>query len=175
MDATTFKDAISKGNYQKDECFINSIFDFYGDNLMRADKKRNVINRATILQTIGKTEENIKDGLSIEDVLPFFIKHKLTLKVFDKFYKMVAKHEPPTRNHHNKPMNCLMTDGHIYTLNHDIKRLEQKEDESDHYAPTVCDTYYINEEAKPRKAKMIATIDDILQVVREMPAPEDPK
>ena len=175
MDATTFKDAISKGNYQKDECFINSIFDFYGDNLMRADKKRNVINRATILQTIGKTEENIKDGLSIEDVLPFFIKHKLTLKVFDKFYKMVAKHEPPTRNHHNKPMNCLMTDGHIYTLNHDIKRLEQKENESDHYAPTVCDTYYINEEAKPRKAKMIATIDDILQVVREMPAPEDPK
>ena len=69
----------------------------------------------------------------------------------------------------------MMTDGHIYTLNHDIKRLEQKEDEDDHYAPTVCDTYYINEDAKPRKAKMLRNIDDILQVVREMPAPEDPK
>ena len=37
LDATTLKDAISKGNYQKYECFINHIYDFYGDNLMRAD------------------------------------------------------------------------------------------------------------------------------------------
>ena len=69
----------------------------------------------------------------------------------------------------------MMTDGHIYTLNHDIKRLEQKEDEDDHYAPTVCDTYYINDDAKPRKAKMIGNIDDILKVVRDMPVPKDPK
>ena len=43
-------------------------------------------------------------------------------------------------------MYCMQTDGHIYTLNHDIKRLEQKQDEEDHYAPIVGDTYYINEE-----------------------------
>ena len=28
LDATTFKDAIRKGNYQTDECFIHSIYDF---------------------------------------------------------------------------------------------------------------------------------------------------
>ena len=39
QDADTFKEAISKSNYQKDEAFINSIYDFFGDNLMRADKK----------------------------------------------------------------------------------------------------------------------------------------
>ena len=89
LDADTLKEAISKGNYQKDECFINSLYDFYGDNLMRADKKRNVVNRVTILKTIGKTEETIKNGLSIEDVLPFFEKHRLHLRVFDKFYKMI--------------------------------------------------------------------------------------
>ena len=49
LDANTLKDAISKRNYQKDECFINSMTDFYGDNLMHPDKKRNVVNRATIL------------------------------------------------------------------------------------------------------------------------------
>jgi len=38
LDADTFKEAISKGKYKKDECFINSIYDFYGDNLMRPDK-----------------------------------------------------------------------------------------------------------------------------------------
>ena len=55
----------------------------------------------------------------------------------------------------------MITDGHIYTLNHDIKLLEQQLDEDDHYAPTVCDTYYINDDAKPRKANMIANIDDM--------------
>ena len=82
---------------------------------MRADKKRNIVNRATILQTIGRTEENIKEGLSIEDILPFFVKHKLTLRVFDKFYKMVFKYEPLTPNRTNKVMYVMMSDNHIYT------------------------------------------------------------
>ena len=71
LEAGTFKEAISKNNYTKDECFINSIYDFYSDNLLRSDKKRNVINRAVILKTINKTEENVKEGLSVEDVLLF--------------------------------------------------------------------------------------------------------
>ena len=87
---------------------------------------------------------------------------------------MIFKYEPANRNHHNKPMYCMMTDGHIYTLNHDVKRLEQKQDESDTHIPKVGETYYINAEAKPRPAKMITQIDDIMQVVRDMPKPEDP-
>jgi len=180
LDASTFKEAISKKRYAKDECFINSIYDFYHDNLLRSDKKRNVITRASILKTIGKTEESVKEGLSIEDVLPFFIQHRLTLRVFDKFCKVMFKYDPPMRNHHNKVMYCMMTDGHIYTLNHDVKRLEQMQDEQeehmgDTYTPRVGDGYFIKEDAKPRPAKMITTIDDILQVVRDMPKPEDPK
>ncbi len=121
-------------------------------------------------------EEQVKDGLSIEDVLACCTKHRVTVRVFDKFYKMIAKHEPPGKNHiNNKPMYVMVTDGHVYTLNHDIKHLEHQQDEDDHYAPAVCDTYYINDEAKPRKAKMMRDIDDILQVIRDMPAPEDPK
>ena len=71
LEANTFKEAIAKDNYVKDECFINCIYDFYADNLLRTDEKRNVITRASILATIGKTEESVKEGLSIEDVLPF--------------------------------------------------------------------------------------------------------
>ena len=39
LDADTFKEAINKHNYTKDECFINSTYDFYQDNLLRPDKK----------------------------------------------------------------------------------------------------------------------------------------
>jgi hypothetical protein len=175
MEASTFKQAIENKKYVKDECFINSIYDFYHENLLRANKSRNVINRQSILETIGKTEENVKEGLSIEDVLPFFKTHRLHLRVYDKFYKLVAKYDPPVRNHNHKTMFCMMSDGHVYTLNHDIKRLEQQADESDNYTPTVNDSYYINEDAKPRAVKMISSIDDILQVLRDLPPPADEK
>jgi hypothetical protein len=175
LEASTFKEAISKHNYVKDECFINSIYDFYRDNLLRADKKRNIISRASILSTIGKTEESVKEGLSIEDVLPFFEKHRLQLRVFDKFYKLVFKHDPPSRNHHNKAMYCLQADGHIYTLNHNLDRLAHQDQESDseeHIKPRVGETFPIKEEAQARQAKMITNIDDILEVVRALPAPD---
>ena len=67
----------------------------------------------------------------------------------------------------------MMTDGHIYTSSRDTKRLEQQHDEehAESYAPKVGDTYQTREDAEPRQAKMITTIDDILQVVRDMPSP----
>jgi hypothetical protein len=58
MDLTkdTFKEVIQNNNYTKDECILNTIYDFYRDNLLNPDKKCNVITREIILETIGKTE-----------------------------------------------------------------------------------------------------------------------
>ena len=140
---------------------------------MRTDKNRNVITRASILATIGKTEENVKEGLSIEDVLQVFQKHRLQLKVYDKFYKMVFNYDPPKISHHNKVMYCLMTDGHVYTLNHDLPRLAQLDEDDEGIKPTVNDSYYIKEDSEARKAKMINNIDDIIQVIRDMGPSED--
>ena len=61
-------------------------------------------------------------------MLPFFEKFRLQVKVFDQFYKLVFTYYPPIRNHHNKVLYCLMDSNHIYTLNHNIKRLEQVQD-----------------------------------------------
>ena len=49
LTADTFKDAIAKTHYVKDECFLNSIYDFYKDNLLSATKQRNVITRGILL------------------------------------------------------------------------------------------------------------------------------
>jgi hypothetical protein len=37
-----------------------------------SDRKRKQVTREIILQDIGKTEENIKDGVSVKDIIPFF-------------------------------------------------------------------------------------------------------
>ena len=113
LEASTFKQAISNQKYAKDECFLNSIYDFYRENLLKADGKRNAITRESMLKTISKTEQNVKDGLSIEDMLPFFVKHRLVLRVFDKLCKVIFKYDPPSRSHHNKAMYCMISDGHV--------------------------------------------------------------
>ena len=104
----------------------------------------------------------------------FFEKYRLQLRVFDKFYKLVFKHDPPNRNHHNKAMYCLMADVHIYTLNHNLDRLAHREPESDsedNFKPKVGETFQIQEEIEARQARMITNIDDVLEVVRVMPPP----
>ena len=168
LTASTFKDALAKTHYVKDECFLNSIYDFYKDNLLSATKQRNVITREVLLQTIGKTEEAVKQGLSIEDVLPFFVKYRLQLRVFDKFYKLIHKYDPPNRNHHNKTMFCMVTDGHVYTLNHQQKRLEQFEGDDLEVEKKlqVGESYLIREDAEAKPARMIDNIDDILQILK---------
>jgi len=69
----TLKAALTNKAYVTNECWINTIYENYKDTLLSLNK-RNVITRESILQIINKTEDNLKDGLSIEDVLPFFKK-----------------------------------------------------------------------------------------------------
>ena len=119
MSANTFLEAIVNKNYIRDECWINTIVDFYGDNII-SDKKRNRVTRETILQDIGMSEEDIQNnGISVNNIVPFFSKHNLQLKVFDVYGKCIFKYNPPVRNHHNKIAYCMVKGDHVYTLNHD--------------------------------------------------------
>jgi len=179
LSAETLKEAIAKHHYAKDECFINSLYDFYKDTLMNTKRHRNVITREIILETIGKTEDDVKEGLSILDMEPFFVKFRLQLRVFDKFYKLIHKYDPPTRNHHNRAMYCLCADGHIYTLNHDDHRLKQglqhsassssaslEDEELPEVQLKVGENYITREDAEPTPAKMIDGADDLLDIIR---------
>jgi hypothetical protein len=77
------------------------LYDFYKDTLLSTNKNRNVITREIILNVLNRTEDNIKEGLSVEDILPFFIKYKLRLRVFDMFYKLIFKYDPPLLTSNN--------------------------------------------------------------------------
>jgi hypothetical protein len=71
LDSKTFMESIRNEKYKQNECWINSITDSYGDTLMNTDKKRNVLTRAKLLAILNKTEDTVKLGISVKDVLPF--------------------------------------------------------------------------------------------------------
>jgi len=140
--------------------------DIYKDTLF-ASHKREPLTRANLSSIIGKTEETVKDGISITSLLPFFEKYRIPLRVFDCTYKLVFKHNPPlTSRDHPKAMYVLQKNNHIYTLNHDLKRLKQKLHEDYGFTLSASENYYINEKEKYNTFKMLENIDDVLKVIK---------
>ena len=108
-----------KGNHHESECWINTLYDNYGQTLLRPEKKKNLITRQKILKVLGRTEEDIKEGLTVQEVLPFFREYKLKLRVYDVFYNLIHKYDPEVPNFNHRPMFCVTDGDHIYTLNKD--------------------------------------------------------
>ncbi|MFM7984641.1 MAG: hypothetical protein ACKPKO_35490, partial [Candidatus Fonsibacter sp.] len=129
----TFREALQKGNHHVSECWINTLYDNYEQTLLRSDNKTNLITTETILEVLGKTEENIKEGLTIKEVLPFFLKkYKLKLSVYDVFYNLIHKYDPEVPNCNHRPLYCVTDVDHIYTVSKDLDNLAQKSDDDDY-------------------------------------------
>ena len=123
LSKTTFREALRKGNHHVSECWINTLYDNYEQTLLRSDKRKNLITRETILEVLGRTEANIKEGLTIKEVLPFFEKFKLKLRVYDVFYNLIHKYDPEVPNFNHRPFYRVTYGDHIYTLNKDLGNL----------------------------------------------------
>jgi hypothetical protein len=63
------------------------------------------VTRADILNILGKTEDNIQNGITIQEVLPFFEQFQLKLRVYDIFITLVFKYDPLV-DHRNNPPQC---------------------------------------------------------------------
>ena len=66
MEAETIKQAIKKGNYINNLCWVNALNDFYGDTLM-SEKTRKRLTKERIIEIIGKSDF-IEKGASITDM-----------------------------------------------------------------------------------------------------------
>jgi len=136
------------------------------------DKQRYRITRESLLKLLNKTEDTIKQGLTFDEVLPFFVRYKLKLRVFNIFYQRIFTYDPPVENFNNKPMYVLADGDHIYTLNHDLKRLQQtqSEDTDEAYVVQASVDYKLRTDNHIADFKMIKHIDDILDIIRAKPA-----
>ena len=67
--------------------------DYYGEtSLSQSKSDRYRITREKLLNILNVSEDTIKNGLSVEDVVPFFEKFKLQLKVFNEVGKLIFKY-----------------------------------------------------------------------------------
>ena len=169
----TFYEAIQLGNvkHHDNECIINAFIDHYEYTLMK-DNKRDILTRHKIIMMMGKTEKNfIKQGASIKDLQPIFVKYRLKVRIFDAFVKhIIYKYDPPFPDSHAKPFYCMIKNNHIYVLNYDLKSLEQKlSDEGDKKRAYASEEFYIKQEKNEDDVhcKMINNLEDVFKIVKD--------
>ena len=119
-----FIDAVKTGNGRENECCLNALTDYYGDTVLGSNR-REVLSREKLLELIGKTEENVKDGCSLPDVIPFFHKFRIPIRIYGHPFKCIFKYDPTTPNTHFRVFYALIKDNRIYTMNYNLKQLEQ--------------------------------------------------
>jgi hypothetical protein len=129
---------------------------------MNTSRKRNVLTRQKLLTIFNKTEETVKSGITVKDVLPFFQQYKLNLRVFDAFGKLICKHDTQTRNTNNKTMYCMVKGNHVYTLNYNLRSLDQQLNVKPEFCVKAQPDYHIGEARKDPNYKMIAHIDELV-------------
>ena len=132
-------------------------------------ERQEPLTRKELLHAIGKTEETIKKGLSIDEMIPIFVKYRLSLRVYDYKTNLIFKYDPHIRNKHQKVMYVLQHDAHIYTMNHNLKQLAQRLEQEHKINVHVSSdyTFQFQEDDEDVSYKMIQHVDDILDILRE--------
>ena len=99
LEKTTFINAMKQDNLRVNECWLDALTYYYGDTVL-ASNRREVLTRERLLELLGKTEETIGNGCSISDVMPFFHKFRIPIRIYSYPFKCIFKYDPENRNHH---------------------------------------------------------------------------
>ena len=132
---------------------------------MRPGKTKNIVNRDTILKIIGRNESNIKDGLTIEEILPFFKQFNLKLIVYHILYTLIFKFGPEKDSRNYPQMLCVCDGNHIYLINKDLHEIAQKASVEDFKVSASPNFNIIDKPAEPAQLYCIDSIDDIVKII----------
>ena len=153
MSEGAIQQAIKKGNYIENECWINSLTDFYSDTIMN-EKTRNRLTRDKIVELIGR--ENFSEtGATIKEMEAVFKKFNIQVRIFNIVNEVIYIFEPEKGNHHIKAFYAMVNNNHIYTLNYDLSKIQQKQLITKLPTIKAHTDYYINEREEPPQYKMI--------------------
>ena len=161
----TLKEAIKVEHYVKNECWFNTLTDYYKDTLMGDHKReKNKLTKEAILKIINKTEEDFKTkGASITDMAKVFEYFNLQVRIYDALENLIYKRDPIKRNHHIPALYAIVKNNHIYTASDNMNMLRQMLPKSSSYDISVkaSSDYHLNEKEEPVECKMITSLDDI--------------
>ena len=162
----TFMEAIQKGNYVDNQCWLNTLTDNYKDTLMN-NKKKEPMSRGMILKLINKAEQEFTEpGASTDDMIPVFMKYRMRVRIIDQLCKIIYTYSPEMFDRNIRGLYAMVKNNHIYTLNKNIERLEQRQNTDDAFVVKARPVYHVSDREKPSICKMFSTIDVTFEMVK---------
>ena len=102
----TIQKAIKKSNYIENECWINSLTDFYSDTI-RNEKTRNRLTRDKIIELIGRKNFS-ETGATIKEMEAVFKKFNIQVRIFNFVNEVINTYEPEKKK---PPYKNLLRNG----------------------------------------------------------------
>ena len=161
---TNLKHAIENNTHVDNQCWFNALIDFYQDTLVDGNKRKQ-LTREKIIE-IADRDDFYSKGASIEDMDKVFKEFKIPARIFDSFNNLIYKHEPEHNKRRIKPFYAIVKNSHIYTMNNDLKSIEQKQHlEEQKYIVKASTEYHLNEKEEPPEYKMFNDTYELLNMV----------
>ena len=161
----TFNEAINVKHYKENECWFNTITDWYKDTLMGEKRReKNILTKESMLKLMDKTEDDFKtNGASIQDMVPVFEHYGIQVRILNSFIKPIFKYSPTKYNHHLPTLYALVKNNHIYTANDNLQMLRQMVAirENQDVSVKASPDYHINGKDEPTECKMIQSLNDL--------------
>lgn len=162
----TFQEAIHNNEHIQGECVINAFYDHYKTTLM-SDSKRKPLTREKIIELMGISESQfVKNGSNILSLEPVFIEYKIRVRIYDALVQtIIYQYDPLNFNRHVQPFCCMIKNGHIYVLNHNLPSLvKMREKEVD--IVKASSNYYIPLKQEIPHHEMISHVDDLIVILK---------
>ena len=161
----TFKEAINVKHYKENECWFNTITDWYKDTLMGEKRReKNRLTKESMLKLMNKTEDDFKtNGASMQDMVPVFEHYGIQVRIFNSFINPIFKYTPTKYNHNIPTLYALAKNNHIYTASDNLQMLRQMVTIRENQDVTVkaSPDYHINDKDGPAECKMIYSLNDL--------------
>lgn len=154
----------TNSSYQKfdnsDECFLNAFLNKY-DHKFKATNKQKHCDRETLLKLLNKSEEDVKNGVSLNEMIKIFNYYNVTVRAFDVHHRTIYER---MGNNGSGILSLLLKDEHVYLMNHDEKAIAYEK--AKEYDLIVSNKFQIPKE-RQQSVYMIKSYADLYKICQE--------
>ena len=167
-----FESEYVRDNYRPQSCWLTLLLNLFKTTIESKYKKANLTYESLHeILAPKRTLNQAKNGYCFDEVVNFFKLWKIALYMFDANMNIEKFYEPEARNKNlNKTViYVVFSDKHIYHLNHNLKRLEQKLEEKLLSRTEICSIpsskYNLMERDEDIKARMVNSFEELIAII----------
>lgn len=177
--ASLYKNEYVIGNYKSRSCWLSMILETFKDSVDKYSQKKHKkpieVTYEYVHRIIAPERDLLEsdNGYNFYEVVKFFKLFKIAIYLFDIHFNVKEYYEPSARN---KNIGCaviyvIQHDRHIYKLNHNLKRLEQKLQYHIDNLQQICkapnDKYFLKKQDEEVKSYLIEGVDDVFRIMED--------